>query len=236
MLPSPAKTVGRNRILSRLPEAESARLASFLERVPLVPGRIYQEEGEPTEHAYFPETGMLSLVVRLSDGGSIEAASVGNEGMAGLAAFLGSPVAPVQIVAQIGGSALRLPAARLRRESENGSGLREVLGRYANARFAAAAQSVACNRFHSVSRRCARWILAANDRVEGDVFDLTHEFLSVMLGVRRAGVSEALGALRDAGLIDASRGRVRVLDRPGLERASCECYRIVREEMESVFR
>jgi CRP-like cAMP-binding protein len=233
---TPKATVGRNSLLARLPEQEVMRLKPYLERVPLVPGRIYQEEGEPTEYGYFPEVGLLSLVVRLSDGTAVEAATVGHEGMAGLAGFLGAPFAPVQVIAQVGGSAMRLAATRLRRETSNGSMLGALLARYANARFAAAAQSVACNRFHSVYQRCARWLLTAHDRVIGDEFELTHEFLSLMLGVRRAGVSEAIGGLARAGLIEASRGRIHVVNRAGLERASCECYRVILQEMESVYR
>jgi len=208
--------VGKNRILARLPEKELARLDPYLERVPLVPGRVMQEEGEPAKFAYFPESGMISLVVRLSDGAGVEVTGVGFEGMSGLSAFLGSPVAPVQGVAQIEGTVLRLAVGVLRRETENGSALRALLGRYASARFAAASQSVACNRFHTVPQRCARWMLAAHDRVAGDGFELTHEFLSMMLGVRRAGVSEAIGALRERGLIDAVRGRFEIRDRAGL--------------------
>jgi CRP-like cAMP-binding protein len=230
------RAVGQNRILARLPEAEAARLAPYLERVPLVPGRVYQEEGEPTAYAYFPESGLLSLVVRLSDGDAVEATSVGHEGMAGLSAYLGSPAAPVQIVAQIAGQAQRLAAHRLRRETTNGSALAAMLARYANARFAATAQSVACNRYHTVYQRCARWILTAHDRVAGEEFELTHEFLSMMLGVRRAGVSEAVAALARASLIDAARGRMRVVNRPGLEHSSCECYAVIQREMEAVVR
>jgi CRP-like cAMP-binding protein len=228
--------IGQNRILARLPEAEAARLAPYLQRVPLVPGRVYQEEGEPAAFAYFPESGLLSLVVRLADGGAVEAASVGPEGMTGLSAFLGSPSAPVQIVAQIAGQAQRLPTARLRRETTNGSALTGMLARYANARFAATAQSVACNRYHTVFQRCARWILTAHDRVSGDEFELTHEFLSMMLGVRRAGVTEAVAALARASLIQAARGRIGVVNRAGLERASCECYAVIQREMEAVLR
>jgi CRP-like cAMP-binding protein len=150
--------------------------------------------------------------------------------MAGLSAYLGSPAAPVQIVAQIAGQAQRLAAHRLRRETTNGSALAAMLARYANARFAATAQSVACNRYHTVYQRCARWILTAHDRVAGD------EFLSMMLGVRRAGVSEAVAALARASLIDAARGRMRVVNRPGLEHSSCECYAVIQREMEAVVR
>jgi CRP-like cAMP-binding protein len=233
----PAKTaVGRNRILASLPDKETARLQPYMERIPLVPGRVMQEEGEPIRYAYFPESGMVSLVVRLAGGEGVEVTGVGPEGMSGLSAFLGSNVASVQAVAQLAGTAQRLAVGVLRRETDNGSALRSTLARYASARFAAASQSVACNRFHTVQHRCARWMLAAHDRIDGDTFELTHEFLSMMLGVRRAGVSEAVGSLRDAGLIDATRGHFTIVQRAGLERASCECYRIIRDETDAVFR
>ena len=154
--------------------------------------------------------------------------------MAGIPAFLGGTLSPLQGISQVKGAALRLPAARLRRETAPGTPLRALIERYTNALIASAAQSLACIRFHRVEERCARWLLVTHDTVGEPTFELTHEFLSNMLGVRRAGVSEALGALHGAGLIQSVRGRFTILDRTALESASCECYRVVRQEMDSV--
>lgn len=223
-----------NRLLAALPPEDFRRLQPYLEPFPLVAGRVVLEEGEPVEWVIFPSTGVISLLVRLSDGRAVEASAIGREGMAGLPAFLGGTLSPLQGISQVKGSALRLPASRLRRETAPGTALRSLIEKYTNGLLASAAQSLACIRFHRVEERCARWLLVCHDSVGEPNFELTHEFLSNMLGVRRAGVSEAVGALHDAGLIRSVRGRFTILDRAGLEAASCECYRVVRQEMDSV--
>jgi CRP-like cAMP-binding protein len=202
----------------------------------LVPGRVLQEEGEPVDWFVFPDKGLLSNIVRLADGRAVEASAVGPEGIAGLPAFFGGSRAPMQTVTQLAGSGFRLRPLRLMREAAAGSRLRILIERYANAMLGSTSQSVACIRFHDVVTRCARWLLVADDAIPDDRIELTHEFLSAMLGVRRAGVTEAIAALTQQHLIESRRGEVTVLDRPGLERMACECYRIVRQEMEGIFR
>ncbi|MDQ6892473.1 MAG: Crp/Fnr family transcriptional regulator [Acidobacteriota bacterium] len=217
-----------------MPAEDFRRLAPHLEPFPLVAGRVVLEEGEPVEWVIFPSTGVISMLARLADGRAVEAAAIGREGMAGLPAFLGGRSSPLQGVSQVSGKAMRLSASRLRREAAPGTALRTLIERYTNGLLASAAQSLACIRFHRVEERCARWLLGTHDSVGEDTFELTHEFLANMLGVRRAGVSEAVGALHAADLIRSVRGRFTITDRQGLEAASCECYRVVRQEMDAV--
>ena len=225
-----------NRILASLDPSDFARLRPHLEAIPLIPGRVLQEEGESVDWFVFPEKGLLSNIVRLADGRAVEASAVGPEGISGLPAFLGGSRSPIQTVTQLAGAGHRLRPTRLMREAPPGSRLRALVERYANAVLGSTAQSVACIRFHDVVTRCARWLLVADDAIPDDHIDLTHEFLSAMLGVRRAGVTEAIAALTQRHLIESRRGEITILDRPGMERIACECYRIIRQEMEGVFR
>jgi CRP-like cAMP-binding protein len=190
------------------------------------------ERNRAIEHVYFPEEGVGSIVTVLDDGKEIEVATVGYEGMIGLPLFLGAKKSTAKAFWQVPGRALVLKGTDLQREMENGSRLVDRLHLYIQAFFTQLSQSVTCNRVHNVKQRCARWLLMTHDRVEGDEFLLTHEFLSLMLGVRRSGVTEVAGRLQKGGLIRYSRGRMRICDRKSLERVSCECYRVVRDEFE----
>ncbi len=232
----PDPGLGENRILAALPRADYARLSPHLQRVEIVTGAILQEEAERQDHVFFPESGILSLVSSLENGEQIEVAGVGNEGMVGVSVFLGVPAAPIQVISQVPGTALRLTAARLHEETQRGGALYDRLGRYVHALLITMGQTIACNRFHDLDSRCARWLLTAHDRVGGDDFVLTHQFLAMMLGVRRAGVSTIAGRLQKSGVISYSQGHVSVRDRKALEAASCECYGVVREQLEIVFR
>jgi CRP-like cAMP-binding protein len=183
-------------------------------------------------HVYFPETGVASIVTVLADGTETEVATVGSEGMVGLPAFWGVEAVSTRAFWQLAGATWRLPVQALRDEKRRGDSLEGVLGRYAQAFLTQVAQSATCNARHTVAQRCSRWLLLTHDRVDGDAFDLKHEFLAQMLGVRRAGVTEAAGALQKAGLIRYGPGRLTILDRAGLEAAACECYGLVRREYE----
>jgi CRP-like cAMP-binding protein len=194
------------------------------ERVTLEQQAVLYEPGVPMSHAYFPESAACSMIKRMTDGRQVEVGTVGHEGMVGLALFLGGASSPMLCVAQIPGGALRLPAAAFRAAAAPGTPFHAVLQRFAHYLFDQAAQTAACNRLHSLEGRCARWLCMTHDRVGDSRFPLTQEFLATMLGVRRAGVSVAAGALQDAGLIRYRRGGVRVLDRAGLEALACECY------------
>jgi CRP-like cAMP-binding protein len=221
-----------NRILGLLPSKDSQRLRKHMKLVELPLGKSLYDPYVPLEHVYFPEDGVASLLTQLDDGIETEVATVGREGMVGLPAFFGVESVPGRAIWQVSGKALVLSTKVLRRETRQGGALNDVLRLYAQGLFTQISQSASCNRRHEIVQRCSRWLLMTHDRVNGDEFELTHQFLSKMLGVRRAGVSVAAGILQKAGLIKYSRGRITILDREGLEAISCECYRIVREEFD----
>jgi CRP-like cAMP-binding protein len=220
----------RNRILAALPEEEWERVRGSLERVTLELRNVLFEPNQTIQHVYFPEDAVVSILGLLEDGSAVETATVGNEGMVGVPVFLGAMQMAGQAFAQVPGTGWRMPAGALREEARRGSTLARLLGRYTQALFTLVAQSSACNRKHGTEQRCARWLLMTHDRVGADRFELTQLFLSQMLGVRRATVNEAAAALQERGLIEYVRGRITVLDRPGLEAAACPCYGIIRSE------
>ncbi len=204
-----------------------------LELVELESRQILFDKGIPIANVYFVETGVASVVGIMADGSAVETATVGNEGLVGLPLFHGVTSSAAQAFCQVPGSALRMGARAFQAELRRDRGaLREMLGRYTEALFTMVAQSSACNRIHPVRDRCARWLLQTHDRVDSDVFELTHRFLAQMLGVRRASVTDAVAALRKSGIIEYRMGSVRVLDRRKLERSACECYRIITSEFE----
>ena len=191
-------------------------------------GQVLAEEGRPPADVFFPRSGVASLVVPFRDGRTIEASTIGNEGMTGFETLLGDGDLNRRYVWQVPGVALRLPAEELRTVADEHPSIRPVVLSYVGAMLAQAAQTAACNARHEVGARLAKWLLLTHDRIEGDAFDLSHEFLAAMVGVRRASVTEAAGAFRKRGFIEYERARVRILDRDGLEDAACECYRAVR--------
>ena len=223
----------RNRILAGLPDDSLASLLPGTEPVELAMKQLIYLPYEPIEHVYFPLAGVIS-VLSVADDASIEIVTVGSEGMAGIGVHLGKPVMPWRAIVQIPGHALRIEAATFRRAVERDHALRTMLDRYTQAMLIHVAQSAACNRLHPVEERCARWLLTSHDRAESDTFPVTQEFLSQMLGVRRASVTVAAGMLQRAGTIRYTRGKVRILDRAALEAAACDCYRITRTEYEEL--
>jgi CRP-like cAMP-binding protein len=220
----------RNRLLAALPTPDFTRLRRVLEPVELSLRTVLFEPNRTIEHVYFVETGVVSILGLMADGSSIETATVGNEGMVGIPVYLGAMQMAGQAFVQVPGAGYRLPAGALREEVRRGSALASLLGRYTQALFTLVAQSSACNRKHTVDARCARWLLLTHDRVGGDTFPITQLFLSQMLGVRRGTVNEAATRLQAQGLIEYTHGRLTVVDREGLEAASCECYGIIRGE------
>ena len=219
-----------NHLLAAMSAAEARSVDPWLEVTDLPRGFVVARPGQPLEHAYFPRSGMISVVALMAEGLGAEVATVGNEGMIGLPIFLGADSSPFHLMAQLDGVALRIPAARLEAALGEGTRLAALLRTYSQAFFVQTAQNAACNGVHSVSRRGARWLLATHDRAQSDSFFLTQEFLAFMLGVARQSVGIAVGHLQDRGLIEYHRGHMQILDRPGLEAASCECYAIVRAE------
>nr|QEO74280.1 Transcription regulator, crp [uncultured bacterium] len=220
----------RNRILAALPREEYERMAPNLKTVSLLLGSILYIPDETIQHVYFPKTCVISILAALEDGATVEAGVTGSEGMVGVPIVLGADSTPNQALTQVAGDAWQMPAENLREEFRRGGKLHDLLLRYTHTLFTQVAQTAACNRVHRIDERLARWLLITHDRVRSDCFILTQEFLARMLGVHRPGVTEAAVALREKNLINYSRGKITVLDRPGLEDASCECYRIVKEE------
>jgi CRP-like cAMP-binding protein len=224
--------IGENRILAALPEVDRQRLLAHLEPVPLALKQVLSAPHAPITHVYFPLSGVVSLLTVTEVGEAIEVATVGNEGLVGLSAFLDADSSPGQAIVQIAGDALCMPADALRAETLAGGALQTLLHRYTQGRLTQLAQGAACNRLHAMPARCARWLLMTHDRVGIDDFPLTHQFLAQMLGVRRATVTVAVGSLQRANLIRYRRGHITVIDRHGLEGASCACYRIIRDEFD----
>jgi CRP-like cAMP-binding protein len=219
-----------NRLLAALPRAEYLRLLPRLETVSLTYRQCLYDAHTPILYVWFIERGVVSVIRAMEDGTLIEISVIGCEGMVGLPVFLGSESTPSQALVQIPGAGLRMPTMAFRRENPPGSPLHDLLHRYTQTLINQMAQGMVCNRMHSIAQRCARWLLLTHDRVNADQFLLTQAFLAQMLGVRRATVSTVAGRLQKAGLIRYSRGIITVLDRPGLEAAACECYRIIEAE------
>jgi CRP-like cAMP-binding protein len=207
-----------------------------METVSLNFQQIIYAPNQSIDYVYFPNSGIISLVNITEDGRTIEAAMVGNEGMAGIPVFLGADRMPGQAISQVVGNALRMKADVFKYEVTPDTSLYNLLLRYTQALLNQISQSVACNCLHSVERRCCRWLLMCHDRVRSDQFTLTQELLSQMLGVRRASVSEVAATLQKEGLIRYNRGKITIRDRLGLEATACECYRVVKEEFERLLK
>jgi CRP-like cAMP-binding protein len=222
-----------NRILHALPEAEQDRLIRSMETVALAIKTVLFEPGAPIEFVYFPISGVISLVTALQDGDIVEVATVGNEGIVGVPHVAGGSLA-VRAISQVAGSSLRMEAGTFLAEWERTGPLRDLVQNYLQALFGQVSQAAACNRLHSNEERLSRWLLMSHDRVGLDEFLITHEFLGQMLGSRRATVTLSAGLLQAAGLIRYHRGQVTILDREGLEGVSCECYRVIKTELDRV--
>jgi CRP-like cAMP-binding protein len=229
----PPSDLPENRLLAVLPAADRARLTRRMDEVTLDRGDAVCRAGARIRHVYFPRSGILSMVVDMQDGGTVEVATIGPEGLAGLPLVFGTDRSPNRVYCQVPPCVCRrLPAAVFAAELRAGGPLSALAHRYAECRLVVAAQSVACNRLHPVEERLARWLLTSDDRLGGDRLALTQQILAEMLGVRRASVTIAAGALQKAGLIEYRRGQIIVLDRKGLEAVACECYRVVRAEFD----
>jgi CRP-like cAMP-binding protein len=216
-----------NSLLAALPRTEYERLISGLEPVKLAFGEVLYQPGEPIRHAYFPINCLVSVMAVVEGRTALGVGLIGSEGMAGISLALGIGVSPVRALVQEGGTAMRIQSACFRREFGRSPSLRRNLLRYTHALMTQATQTAVCSRFHLLQSRLARLLLMTGDRMQSNDFRLTHEFLAQMLGVRRVGVTKAAGALQQQQLIRYSRGGVRILDRKGLEAATCRCYQIV---------
>lgn len=227
-----AATTPGNRLLAALPPDDLAALRPKLAAVELPPRAILQPAGEAVAAVHFPETGWLSMLAYLEDGDAAEVGVVGNDGMIGLPLLLGADSDDIEAMVQAPGTALRMEAAAFREALDRLPRFRDLLLRYALVHHSQVARTAACNGRHLIEQRLARWLLMAHDRSDGAVFPMTHEFLGMMLGVRRAGVSVAASQLQKAGFIHYERGTIEVTDRPGLESVACDCYEVVRRAQE----
>ena len=215
-----------NKLLAALPRAEYQRLLASLEPVALAFGEVLYEPGDAIRHVYFPNDSLVSLITLADRQLALEVGMVGREGMVGVALALGIALSPVRALVQGGGSAMRMKAAPFRKELRQSLPLQRGVYLYTHELMVQVAQTAACNRFHVVESRLARWLLMTRDRVGSDHFRLTQEFIGHMLGVRRVGVTNAAHALKQRKLIDYSRGNIEIINGPGLEAAACACYKL----------
>jgi CRP-like cAMP-binding protein len=226
--PSPLQ----NHLLASLPAADYARLLPHLERIPLALGQVLYESGTTQAFVYFPADSIISLLYVMENGSSAEIAITGNEGLVGIALFMGGETTPSRAVVQSSGHAYRLRAVYMKDEFARGGPLQHLLLRYTQALLTQMAQTAVCNRHHSIDEQLCRWLLLSLDRLPSNELAMTQELIANMLGVRREGVTEAAGKLQAAGLIHYSRGKITVTNRPGVEAKVCECYAVVKREYE----
>jgi CRP-like cAMP-binding protein len=231
-MPLSAGHIIRNRILSALPPADFECLRAHLQQFPLRQKQILHEAGATIEHVLFIEEGVASVLTTTAEGDAVEVRMAGREGVTGFPYVLGAHSLRDEIIVQAPGSALRMSAASFKTEFDRSEALRRTVLRYIDLAISMTAQTAACNSMHSVKQRCGRWLLNASDRIGSNSMPMTHEFLAALLGVRRSGVTVVAGKLQWSGLIRYHRGRMTILDREGLERSACECYRVDRQKFD----
>src|SRR5437764_9918063 len=231
-VPGGSHSPHQNHLLAALPPSDYERLASHLELIPMRLGDVLYEPGVRLRHVYFPTTSIVSLLYVMENGTSAEIAIVGNEGILGISIFMGGETTPSRAVVQSAGHGYRLRAQLLKNEFGRFGPMLRLLLRYTQALITQMSQTAVCNRHHSVDQQLCRWLLLSLDRLASNELAMTQELIANMLGVRREGVTEAAGKLQDAGLIRYRRGKIAVLDRPGLEARSCECYQVVKTEFD----
>ena len=219
-----------NHLLAALPTCALERLLPHLELIALPLGKVLYESGDALRHVYFPTNSIVSLLYVMENGASAEICVVGNEGLVGIAVFMGGESTSNRAVVQSAGLAWRLPGQRLKDEFDRHGELLLLMLRYTQSLITQMAQTAVCNRHHSIDQQLCRWLLLSLDRLTGNELNMTQELIANMLGVRREGVTDAAGKLQRLGVIEYSRGHIKVLDRPQLERLSCECYAVVRSE------
>ena len=232
---SDSKFVGQNRLLKGLGEGDFAHLQSKLQKVPLTRGQVLHPPGERIKHVYFPDNGMISMLTVMQSGEQIETAIIGTEGVAGGWVAIDGANYNTQTTVQIAGSGWQLPVAKFLEAYNASDRFKSAMNEYQGVIFFQAQQSAACHALHSVESRLCRWLLQAEDVMSSDEVELTQEFLSHMLGVRRTSVSLAAHKLQNSGLIQYSRGKIKIVDRDGLAECACECYAAIRQRMDNAF-
>ena len=231
-MPVPVTSPTQNHLLAALPPADFARLAPDLEPIAMPLGWVVYESGGHMSYVYFPTTSIVSLLYVTENGASAEIAIAGNEGLVGIALFMGGESTPSRAVVQSAGAGFRLKASVLKKEFARGGALQHLALRYTQALITQMSQTAVCNRHHTVDQQLCRWLLLSRDRLPDDQLKMTQELIANMLGVRREGVTEAAGNLQADGLIHYSRGHITILNRAGLEKRVCECYSVVKREFD----
>jgi CRP-like cAMP-binding protein len=227
-----------NRLLASLPAVELTRILPALEAIPISAKQVLLKRGDPIRHVFFPNGGVYSVTAMMKDGSAVEVATVGDEGMLGISAFMGGTAMPGESMLQVPSerpeekTVERMTIEAFDRELQRGGGLRDRVGRYSQGAIALMMQSTACMGLHRVQERCCRWLLMTHDRIRSDRFTLSQEFLAMMLGSTRPTVAVVAGGLQQMGLIQYTHARMTILDRAGLEAASCECYSTVKTEFD----
>ena len=229
---APTHNPNQNHLLAALPAADFERIATHLEPAPLALGQMLYEPDEQLKHAYFPTTAIVSLHYVMASGASAESAGVGNEGMVGISLFMGGDTTSSSAVVQTAGHGYRLERRLLKQEFDRGGVLQRLLLRYTQALVTQMSQTAVCNRHHAVDQQLCRWLLLTLDRLPSTELVMTQELVAGMLGVRREGITEIAGQLQQAGIIRYRRGHISVLDRSGLEARACECYGVVKKELD----
>jgi CRP-like cAMP-binding protein len=224
----------KNDILQALLNSEYKHLSPKLENVDLKPGEVVYRADQRIEHVYFPETAVVAMIDTVEDGSTVEVGIIGHEGMVGINVFLGCLVTPDKAIVQISGTAMRMKTIDLRKELRIGSPLQRLLLRYTQALLAIISQSVACSQHHTVGQRLARWLLTMHDHAESNQFEMPQKSIAAMLGVRREGITEAAGKLQVARLISYRRASISILDEAALKKKSCQCYRFIRQQFDSL--
>ncbi len=232
MPPSPNPSPNQNHLLAALPTAEFDALSAHLELIAMPLGKMLYEPGGQLQHAYFPTTSIVSLHYVMESGASAETAGVGNEGVVGISLFMGGDTTPSSAVVQTAGQAYRLERRLLKQAFDRAGSLQRLLLRYTQALITQMAQTAVCNRHHSLEQQLCRWLLLTLDRLPSNELVMTQELVASMLGVRREGITEAAGNLQRAGFISYRRGHIAVLDRAGLKSRTCECYAVVKNELD----
>lgn len=227
-----SRAMRANRLLAALPESEFERLLPDLKLVDLASGQVIYQPGEPITQVYFPHWAIISLILDMENGSTVEVGMVGNDGMTGIPVILGGNTTTTTAMVEVPDIATRINADVLKTEFNRGGMLQNILLRYVQVLYSQVAQTAACNRMHALEERLARWLLLVSEGVQSDDLLLTQEFIAQMLGVRRSGVTVAANALSQSGIISYNRGRINILNRDGLEAASCECYQAIKRESE----
>jgi CRP-like cAMP-binding protein len=221
----------RNLLLAHLPREVYDRIQPDLSLVSLARGEVIHSPGQPIRDLYFPVSCMISITITMTDGRTVEAGAIGRREVLGINAFMGGrETTQTEYVVQLPGDALKIAAEPLKTEFNRNTEMRDVMAKFTQAFIAHISQNVACNRLHDIDQRCARWLLEVRDRTDSDTFPLTHEFIAEMLGVRRAGVTEAAQRLKERRVIEYNRGQIEIADVEALESLSCECYKVLQEE------